>query len=151
MYDDYSMQGRTYRYFNKAPLFPFGYGLSFSTFRYDKLKLPASLKFGEKLTVEVEVTNTGKWDGDEVVQLYITHHTTDYTVPLCALKEVKRIHLKRNETRKLHFELPVKSWQIISEEGIALQVPETVSIFVGGGQPAFSDGVSRNILIKSSL
>lgn len=147
-YEDYSMRGRTYRYFDKKALFPFGYGLSYTTFRYGKLKMPARLECGKKLTVEVEVSNTGKCDGDEVVQLYVTHHTTDYTVPLCALKEMKRIHLKRNETRKLQFELPVESLQVVSGEGTALQVPETLSIFVGGGQPAFSDGVSGNVRVK---
>ena len=147
-YEDYSMRGRTYRYFDKKALFPFGYGLSYTTFRYGKLKMPARLERGKNLTVEVEVTNTGKCDGDEVVQLYVTHHTTDYTVPLCALKEMKRIHLKRNETRKLQFELPVESLQVVSGEGTALQVPETLSVFVGGGQPAFSDGVSGNVRVK---
>ena len=147
-YEDYSMRGRTYRYFDKKALFPFGYGLSYTTFRYGKLKMPARLERGKNLTVEVEVTNTGKCDGDEVVQLYVTHHTTDYTVPLCALKEMKRIHLKRNETRKLQFELPVESLQVVSGEGTALQVPETLSVFVGGGQPAFSGGVSGNVRVK---
>lgn len=147
-YEDYSMRGRTYRYFDKKALFPFGYGLSYTTFRYGKLKVPARLERGKNLTIEVEVTNTGKCDGDEVVQLYVTHHTTDYTVPLCALKEMKRIHLKRNETRKLQFELPVESLQVVSGEGTALQVPETLSVFVGGGQPAFSDGVSGNVRVK---
>lgn len=147
-YEDYSMRGRTYRYFDNKALFPFGYGLSYTTFRYGKLKVPARLERGKNLTVEVEVSNTGKCDGDEVVQLYVTHHTTDYTVPLCALKEMKRIHLKRNETRKLQFELPVESLQVVSGEGTALQVPETLSVFVGGGQPAFSDGVSGNVRVK---
>lgn len=147
-YEDYSMQGRTYRYFDKKALFPFGYGLSYSTFRYDKLELPARLARGKNLTIEVQVTNTGTQDGDEVVQLYVTHRTADYKVPLCALKEMKRIHLKRNETRRLRFELPAESLQIISEEGTALQMPETLSVFVGGGQPAFSDGVSGDVRIK---
>ena len=73
-FEDYGMKGRTYRYFEGKPLYPFGYGLSYTTFSYSGLTLPKSaIKAGDPLTAEVTVTNTGKRDGDEVTQLYISH------------------------------------------------------------------------------
>ncbi len=69
-FENYNMAGKTYRYFLKEPLFPFGFGLSYTTFTYSDLALPEKAAAGEKITVKVKVTNTGKIEGDEVVQLY---------------------------------------------------------------------------------
>ena len=72
-FEDYSMNARTYRYFKGTPLFPFGYGLSYTTFSYSGLKLPKiPIKAGDPLIMEVTVTNTGKRDGDEVAQVYLS-------------------------------------------------------------------------------
>lgn len=72
-FEDYSVNGRTYRYFKGKPLYPFGYGLSYTTFSYSGPMLPKNaIKAGESLVVEVVVTNTGKRDGDEVAQVYLS-------------------------------------------------------------------------------
>ena len=72
-FSDYSMNNRTYRYFKGEALYPFGYGLSYTTFKYDMLKVPATVATDKNVTVSARVTNTGKMDGEEVVQLYISH------------------------------------------------------------------------------
>lgn len=152
-YEDYSMAGRTYRYFDKEALFPFGFGLSYTTFTYDNLRLPSRLKAGQPLEVEVDVCNTGLQDGEEVAQLYVTHGTTSYRTPRCALKGFQRIALKRGESRTLRFMLPVESLQVISDQGTGLQVPEQLSIFVGGGQPGLKEtkaGISKRLTVKTS-
>src|SRR5258705_7498326 len=85
-FTDYRMQGRTYRYFTGDPLFPFGFGLSYTTFEYDKLKLTSSrLKAGDSMKIGVEVTNSGSRSGDEVVQLYLTDVAASVPVPLRSL------------------------------------------------------------------
>lgn len=148
-YEDYSMAGRTYRYFEGQALFPFGFGLSYSAFTYSNLRLSANVKCGQAVEVEVDVRNTGQWDGEEVVQLYVTHAATAYRAPRCALKGFRRIALKKGEMRTLRFTLPAEALQVISEEGTALQVPEKLSVFVGGGQPGLTEtksGVSKSIL-----
>lgn len=150
-YEDYSMAGRTYRYFDKEVLFPFGFGLSYSAFRYSNLRLPSKIKAGRPLEVEVDVCNTGQRDGEEVVQLYVTHSTTAYRTPRCALKGFQRIALKKGESRTLRFVLPAESLQVISEEGTALQVPEKLLIFVGGGQPRSAEtkaGIGKRVMVK---
>ncbi len=70
-FEDYAMKGRTYRYFEGTPLYPFGYGLSYTTFSYGGLNVPAAVEAGNSLTAEVTVTNTGVKAGDEVAQLYL--------------------------------------------------------------------------------
>ena len=99
-FDDYSMKGRTYRYMDKEAMYPFGYGLSYTTFEYVGLQLPAVVKAGEPATVSVSITNTGKMAADEVVQLYIKDVEASVDVPLRQLCGFKRIHLKPGETQR---------------------------------------------------
>ena len=81
-FDDYNMKNRTYRYFTGEPLFPFGFGLSYTTFEYSKLKVEKNLKAGDTVMVSVIVKNTGKMAGDEVVQLYVSNLTSLYPAPI---------------------------------------------------------------------
>jgi beta-glucosidase len=99
-FDDYRMTGRTYRFFTGKPLFPFGHGLSYTTFRYDRLRTSApALRAGGTITVSVDVTNTGARAGDEVVQLYVQHLDSKVSRPLLDLRGYERIALKPGETR----------------------------------------------------
>jgi beta-glucosidase len=103
-FDDYSMKGKTYRYVTKPVLYPFGYGLSYSSFAYGNLKLSAStLTEKEPLTISLNVSNTGSYDGDEVVQLYIKQAGNEY--PVKELKGFKRVHIKRGEKKTINFAL----------------------------------------------
>jgi beta-glucosidase len=97
---DYSMENRTYRYFKGNPLYAFGYGLSYTSFEYGKGKLSAkSMKKDGEVTITVPVTNTGKMEGDEVVQVYVK--ALDYKdAPIKSLKGFQRIHLRPGETGK---------------------------------------------------
>ncbi len=94
-FENYSMQGRTYRYFKGAPLYPFGFGLSYTKFKYDNLKLSAkTIKVGEGVQVSVEVQNVGSQAGDEVVQWYITDVAASVPVPVRSLIGMKRVSLR---------------------------------------------------------
>src|SRR6185437_9504724 len=99
-FEDYSMTGRTYRYFRGEPLWPFGYGLSYTNFRYDAFTVPkAPLHADEPLSVAVKVTNIGSVAGDEVVQLYLRFPDIP-GAPLRALRGFQRIHLAAGATQK---------------------------------------------------
>ncbi|MEJ5995957.1 glycoside hydrolase family 3 C-terminal domain-containing protein [Pedobacter sp. Du54] len=103
-FDNYSMEGKTYRYVTKSVLYPFGFGLSYTHFTYGNLKLSSSiLTIKSPLRINLTVSNTGVYDGDEVVQLYIKQEGDHY--PLKELKGFKRIHLKKGETKAVNFEL----------------------------------------------
>ena len=134
-FEDYAMKGRTYRYFEGKPLYPFGYGLSYTTFSYSGLTLPNSaIKAGDPLTAEVTVTNTGKRDGDEVAQLYLEFpHTVG--APLRALRGFKRVHLKAGESQTVHFELRDRDLSMVTEAGAPIAAKGKYSVSVGGGQP----------------
>ncbi|HEY1113912.1 MAG TPA: glycoside hydrolase family 3 C-terminal domain-containing protein [Chitinophagaceae bacterium] len=134
-FNDYSMEGRTYRYFKGAPLYGFGYGLSYTTFAYDGLKVPTSTRTGKKVPVSVRVTNSGKRDGEEVVQLYITHESTAMKVPVRELRGFKRIFLKAGESRVVTFELTPEQLSIANDQGVMIQPKGKVRISVGGCQP----------------
>jgi beta-glucosidase len=132
---DYAMKGRTYRYFEGKPLYPFGYGLSYTTFSYSNLDLPNKvINAGDPLTVEVTVTNTGKLDGDEVAQLYLTFPKVP-GAPLSALRSFKRVHLKAGESQRVRFELKDRDLSMVSEAGEPVITQGTYLLSVGGGQP----------------
>ncbi|MGA3106566.1 MAG: glycoside hydrolase family 3 C-terminal domain-containing protein [Terriglobales bacterium] len=134
-FEDYEMKGRTYRYFEGKPLYPFGYGLSYTTFSYSGLTLPKSaIKAGDPLAAEVTVTNTGKREGDEVAQLYLVFpHVAG--APLRALRGFKRVHLKPGESQTLRFELRDRDLSMVTEAGTTIIVKGRYSVSVGGGQP----------------
>ncbi len=106
-FEDYSMKGRTYRYMTEKPLYPFGYGLSYSTFKYGKAKLR---KDGDKVYVSVKVKNTSKLDGDEVVQLYVSR-PGDAEGPSHALRAFKRVSIPAGKTVNVEFELTPESFE----------------------------------------
>jgi beta-glucosidase len=134
-FEDYSMNARTYRYFKGTPLYPFGYGLSYTTFSYSGLTLPKNpIKAGDPLTVEVTVTNTGKHEGDEVAQVYLSFPNVP-GAPLRALRAFKRVHLKPGESEKLRFELQERDLSMVSEAGEPMIAEGQYSVSVGGGQP----------------
>ena len=106
-YEDYSMKGRTYRYFNDA-LFPFGYGLSYTNFEIKNGKL--EMRNGGNGTLTVDVTNTGKRDGDEIVQLYI-RNLQDAEGPLKSLRAFQRVSVKAGQTKTVTLELTPESFE----------------------------------------
>jgi beta-glucosidase len=105
-FEDYRMAGRTYRFFEGVPLYPFGHGLSYTTFRYDRLRISNdTLRGGDSLTVSVDVTNNGTRAGDEVVQLYVRYPQSAVTRPRRDLRGFRRVTLRPGETRTITFPL----------------------------------------------
>ena len=134
-FENYAMKGRTYRYFEGKPLFPFGYGLSYTTFAYKGLKLGKSaIRAGDPLTAEVTVTNTGKVEGDEVAELYLSFPNVP-GAPLRALRSFKRVHLKPGESQKVRFDLKDRDLSMVSEAGEPIVAEGKYSVSIGGGQP----------------
>lgn len=147
-FSDYSMKGRTYRYFNGEALYPFGYGLSYSQFRYALTKAPAAVAKGKSITVNFTLTNTSKRNGEEVAQLYLSH-SADVTKPIRALKGFQRVYLKAGETKTLSFTLSPEQLSLINDAGEAYQPTGKISISIGGGQPAVPNKISSNIVSKT--
>lgn len=149
--DNYSMENRTYRYFKGEPLYPFGYGLSYTTFKYSNLQIPDSITTTDKLPISVTIKNTGKMDGDEAVQLYVKHDAND--APIIALKGVKRINIKAGESQTISFELLPADLGLVNNCGSLVNQTDKIKIYVGGGQPQYSTqtsgtAVERDLLIK---
>jgi beta-glucosidase len=140
-FSDYSMKNRTYRYFTGAVLYPFGYGLSYSTFKYDNLKLSATpLAAGKPLNVQVQVTNTSTRDGDEVAQLYLQFGGAA-GAPGRALRGFQRLHLKAGESRAVHFALSPRQLSHVNEAGQIVISAGSYQVSVGGGQPQLTANV----------
>jgi beta-glucosidase len=134
-FEDYSMANRTYRYFEGQPLYPFGYGLSYSRFTYSGLRLSSStVAAGAPLEVQTEVKNAGEREGDEVVQVYVTFPKVA-GAPLRALRGFTRVHLAAGESERVHFELDARDLSMVNEAGDRLVAPGAYRISVGGGQP----------------
>jgi beta-glucosidase len=135
-YEDYNMKGRTYRYMTDEPFYPFGYGLSYTHFRYSDLTLSAStIKKGEHVLAKVNVRNEGQVEGDEVVQLYLQIEHKSLTTPRFSLKGIQRIHLKPGENSTLSFEITPDLMHIYNEQGQEVLENCTVKVFVGGALP----------------
>jgi beta-glucosidase len=142
-FDDYSMAKRTYRYFDGEPLYPFGYGLSYTSFAYKNLRVDhVRLKAGEAAAVSVEVANIGTMAGEEVVQLYVTHPGRA-GAPLRALKGFERVRLDRGQVKTVSFALSDSDLSIVDPEGKRRIVAGTVQVWVGGSQPIIRVGLPK--------
>ncbi|HEY8898718.1 MAG TPA: glycoside hydrolase family 3 C-terminal domain-containing protein [Niastella sp.] len=147
-FEDYSMKNRTYRYFTGKPLYGFGYGLSYTTFRYDQLLAPVTAAAGKGIAVSVRVTNTGKKAGDEVVQLYLVNKNTAITTPLKSLKGFRRIALKPGESKVVKFTLTPEALTYVDANGKRLPLNGKLQICAGGNQPDEPNPLSGNVVKK---
>ena len=148
-FDDYNMDGRTYKYLQQEPLFRFGYGLSYTSFRYSDLTMAETILADEGLDVCVNVTNTGTIDGDEVVQLYITHHSNG-NAPIRCLQGFKRIHLKKGETKTVSFRLTPQQFGLYHADYNKVVYSGPVTIYVGGQQPD-SELVNNGVVLEKNI
>ncbi len=134
-FEDYSIAGRTYRYFKGEPLYPFGYGLSYTTFQYRNPRVDhVTIDANSSATLSVDVVNTGSMDGDEVVQLYLTHPGVA-GAPIRALAGFQRLHIRRGEQKTVTFTIRDRQLSIVDENGVRRIVPGSVQAWIGGGQP----------------
>lgn len=147
-FENYSMDGRTYRYFRGKVRYPFGYGLSYTTFAYGPVTCADQTATGQDVKVSVRVKNTGKREGDEVVQLYVTHPQDGRSIrPLRALKGYRRISLQPGEECEVSFTLHPEELGLTDSKGRLIQQPGDVQLFVGGGQPGHAEGSSCQLTI----
>ncbi len=137
-FEDYAMKNRTYRYFTGTPLYPFGYGLSYSQFSYSNLKLSTEqLNAGDPLTVEADVKNISDRDGDEVVELYLSFPKSPIA-PIRALRGFTRVSVAAGATQHVQFVLNSRDLSEVNDKGDRVVAPGAYSISVGGGQPGTS-------------
>jgi beta-glucosidase len=151
-FEDYSMKGRTYRYFDGEPLWPFGFGLSYTTFAYSNLTLPQSpIDGGDPLDASVMVTNAGKVAGDEVVQLYLKFPDIP-GAPIRALRGFQRIHLDPGASQKVEFRLNPRDLSMVTQAGDIIEAQGEYTVSLGGGQPGTGvPSVSGNFEIKGQI
>jgi len=151
-FEDYAMKGRTYRYFEGEPLWPFGYGLSYTTFSYSNLTLPdAPLNAGDPLNASVTVTNTGKVAGDEVVQLYLKFPDVP-GAPGRALRGFQRIHLEPGANQKVDFHLNARDLSMVTDAGDIIVAQGEYTVSLGGGQPGTdAPSVSGKLKVQGQI
>jgi beta-glucosidase len=131
-FEDYNMAGRTYRYMTEEPLYPFGFGLSFTQFEYRDLKV-SETKNGMK--VVVTLANTGQRDGEEVVQVYVRQPARETQTPLQTLVAFQRVHLRAGGKRTVSFTLPRSAFEYVNDAGESVFAPGAFTIEVGGCSP----------------
>jgi beta-glucosidase len=147
-FTDYNMKGRTYRYFTGEPLFPFGHGLSYTTFAYRTLRMPPQVRIGDEVKVSVEIQNTGKTPGDEVVQLYVKQQGVPAS-PVRSLAAFSRVWLAAGERKRVELVVSPRQLAAVREDGKRVLVPGSVEISVGGKQPGFqgvADAVTTGVV-----
>jgi beta-glucosidase len=150
-FDDYNMKGRTYRYFGGEPLYPFGYGLSYTNFEYSNLSFDKSnVGASDDLVASVDVKNSGKMASDEVVQLYVTHPGVD-GAPLRSLAGFKRVRVAAGATEHVLVSVPNRNLSIVDADGVRKIVPGEVQVWVGGGQPVARDGLAKPAGVSGSV
>ena len=137
-FENYDMEGKTYRFFKQEPLYPFGFGLSYTTFKYSDLSVPEKVAAGEKVAVKVTVTNTGKIAGDEVVELYLTDEKASTPRPIRQLEGFTRVTLKPGESKVVEIKLEPRQFSIINNKSKRVIEPGYFTISIGGKQPGFT-------------
>ncbi|HHY81270.1 MAG TPA: glycoside hydrolase family 3 protein [Clostridiales bacterium] len=134
-FTDYSMKGRTYRYIETEPLYPFGYGLTYSKVALKNLKLLNKVTRESDILLSVEIENAGAYDTEEVVQIYIKDNKSKFAVPNHSLCGFKRVFLKKGETKTLKFTVLNKAMNIVDDEGNRYIDSDSFTIFAGISQP----------------
>ncbi|MCD0490326.1 glycoside hydrolase family 3 C-terminal domain-containing protein [Pedobacter sp. MC2016-14] len=145
-FENYDMRGRTYRYLQTKPLYEFGYGLSYTNFTYSQLKANTKQPIGQKMAVSIQVKNSGKRDGEEVVQLYVNNPDPLKHQERYALKAFRRIFLKSQESAVVTFELKPEDFSVITKEGKRTVKPGSFTIYAGGKQPELDAKDTGNVL-----
>ncbi len=139
-FTDYAMEGRTYRYFRGEPLFPFGFGLSYTRFRYSELHVvPDRVEGGSSIRVSVKVRNVGERAGDEVVQVYVIDLEASVPVPIRQLVGFRRVHMAPAEMKTVAFAIRPDQLSLITDDGKRLVETGRFQIAVGGCQPGYEE------------
>ncbi|WP_431423792.1 glycoside hydrolase family 3 C-terminal domain-containing protein [Bacteroides hominis] len=147
---DFDMwKGRTYRYMKEDPLYGFGHGLSYTSFGFDGIQGNDTLKSGTTLQCSVELSNTGKWTGEEVVQVYVSRENTPvYTYPLKKLVAFKKVKLAPGEKKRVEFNIPPRELSVW-ENGNWRMLTGKYTLFIGSGQPGLAKGITKGFEVKT--
>ncbi|MGO9318041.1 MAG: glycoside hydrolase family 3 C-terminal domain-containing protein [Terracidiphilus sp.] len=149
-FDDYTMKERTYRYFSGTPLYPFGYGLSYSRFRYSNGSLSSStLRAGEALEASVQVENVGDRAGDETVEFYLIPKARP-EAPICWLAGFDKVHLMKGETQTVRLKIDTREQSIVDADGRRSVQSGEYELYIGGSQPTDQSGVFLPFHIEGS-
>jgi beta-glucosidase len=136
-FTDYSMKGRTYRFFQGEPLYPFGFGLSYTSFAYSGLAVPKQVKAGDPVHITVRVANTGNMAGDEVVQLYSRAVDGPGSAPIRSLIGFQRVSLKAGEKKTVSFDVSPRAFALTGADGKTVAKESVFEVSAGGKQPGF--------------
>ncbi len=151
-FTDYRLRGRTYRFMTKPPQYRFGYGLSYTSFRYRRLRLSRGvIRAGDPLSVSVELRNTGARDGDEVVQLYLSAREASVPVPRLHLEGFRRLHLRAGQETTVRFRLRPEQFAAYDDRGRPFIEPGAFRVAVGGGQPADPAANALSAVVRVKL
>jgi len=135
-YEDYSMRGRTYRYMTEKPLYPFGFGLSYTSFRFDSIVLSApAVSAGGSVKAFVTVSNTGKHNADEVIQLYISRDERGEDEPLSSLRGFRRVFIPAGKAETVEFELSASIFETVNVEGEYVLMPGSYTVIASDAAP----------------
>ncbi|MEM6644121.1 MAG: glycoside hydrolase family 3 C-terminal domain-containing protein [Bacteroidota bacterium] len=152
-YDDYSMVNRTYKYMTDEPMFPFGFGLTYSKIEIDDPQIISDkLKKNQDLEITVAVTNTGKFDLEEVIQLYISPEKNTQNLPLQSLKAFQRVDLKAGEKKSISFTVKAEDLKIVDEVGEKIWLKGNYSLTIGNASPgALSERLGAAKALESMI
>lgn len=144
--EDYSMKNRTYRYFNGDVLYPFGYGLSFTKFKFKKLNVPQEVQIGDTISISTEVVNMGKSAGEEVVQLYLSHKDIAPETPNSQLVGFQKVMLQPGERKIVHFKLSPRNLAYVDETGGVNTMPGKIKVYIGNVCPNAPERFTSGVL-----
>ena len=154
-YEDYSMKGRTYRYMTKEPMYPFGFGLSYSSFSFSDLNQSAiNIKEGEIVEISLKVTNIGDYPAIETVQMYITDDIASTLSPLFSLKGIKKVNLQPGESKSIDFKISTDMLKLINDQGEAILEKGNFTIHISNSLPskrALELGASKSLVTSLVL
>jgi beta-glucosidase len=154
-YEDYSMKGRTYRYMTKEPMYPFGFGLSYSSFSFSDLNQSAiNIKEGEIVEISLKVTNIGDYPAIETVQMYITDDIASTLTPLFSLKGIKKVNLQPGESKFIDFKIITDMLKLINDQGEAKLEKGNFTIHISNSLPsnrALELGASKSLITRLVL
>ncbi|MGN1015607.1 MAG: glycoside hydrolase family 3 C-terminal domain-containing protein [Faecousia sp.] len=149
---DYSMKERTYKYFTGEPLFPFGYGLSYTKFVYSDLKADGEVVSGSGAKACVTVTNTGNMDANTVVEFYLQDVEASVATPKYRLCAFRRVFVKAGEQVKVCAEIPAEMFTVVTEDGKRVYEPGEFILYAGGSQPdAYSQKLTGENILNASI
>ncbi|MDR0554277.1 MAG: glycoside hydrolase family 3 C-terminal domain-containing protein [Treponema sp.] len=154
-YEDYAMKGRTYRYMTEKPLYPFGFGLSYSGVRFDSLELSAvSIAPGKQIMAAVTVTNTGSRDAEETVQIYVSRDDRTADDPITSLKAFRRAALPAGKTARIEIELDAAAFESVNAEGDYILAPGVYTVTAANAAPlpvSVEKGAARPVSAKITV